>query len=139
MEESCPKCGWPRSGEACPRCGVVFDRFDEKVLEEGVSPEVLKLWEHVEEDWDDRGRHALFVEQAILLGALGYAAGCYRKKGDDPVARDQLERISSRLEQSLNATADSREAAPSSRRLTTAIAVILLLALAGLVFWFLAR
>ena len=139
MDDSCPKCGAPRDGESCPRCGVVFEKFDASVIEEGVSEDVLRLWQHVEEDWSDRARHALFVEQSILFGALGYAAGCYRKKGDDPVAVEQLGRISSRLEQSMSQTSSSRETPGPSRRMTIIVIVVLMLAVAGLLFYMLGR
>jgi hypothetical protein len=108
MDGTCPKCATPRDGESCPRCGLVFERFDPAVLEEGV-PEALKsLWLRVEEAWDDRARHALFVEQALALGCAGYAASRYRLRGDDPVAREQVERLMTRLDAILAASAPRR-------------------------------
>ena len=29
----CPKCGEPRAGEACPKCGLVFARYDPERLD----------------------------------------------------------------------------------------------------------
>ncbi len=133
--ETCPKCGHPRDGESCPKCGVVFERFDESVIEEGVGAEVLKLWSHVEEDWDDRARHALFVEQAILFNSVGYAAACYRRKGDNPMALEQLERLSTRLEQSLTASATEGDPKPAGRGMTIAIIIFVLIAAAGLAMY----
>ncbi len=44
-EAACPKCGWPRPGEAaeCPRCGVIFSKFKPRLpaASPGISPETV--------------------------------------------------------------------------------------------------
>lgn len=133
MEGSCPKCGAPRTGaESCPRCGVVFARFDPAALEAGVPDDIKALWAHVEAGWDDRARHALFTETAIARGEAAYAASRYRARGTgDRTAAEQLERISARLEQTL---AQAVRAGPPhavdpgrKRALLFLVAIILLL------------
>ena len=91
MDDLCPKCGVSKSGgEACPRCGLVFARFDEAALAVDVPPGIEALFAHAEADWGDRARHALFVEKALAAGAAGYAASRYRRRGPDEIAREQL-------------------------------------------------
>lgn len=139
MEDSCPKCGEPQQGDSCPKCGLVFAKFDQSKLDAVVPDDIRALWEHVEQDWSDEARHALFLERAIAAGHGGYAAGCYRRKGDDPKAAEQLARITSRLEQLLSATAEPPEEArgSSSRKIFLAILFILMFAIgAALVLLF---
>ncbi len=94
---SCPKCGAPRSGESCPKCGLVYDRFRPGCLDESVPAPLVALWDNVVAEWSDRGAHATFVEHALRSGHAGYAAACYRRRGDDPLSKEQLERLTARL------------------------------------------
>jgi len=134
MEASCPKCGSPRrDADSCPRCGVVFARFDAAALDADVPEELKALWAHVEAGWDERARHALFVEQAIAAGEAAFAASRYRARGaDDPIAAEQLGRITSRLEQVLAQSALSggprRDEASGKRTAIYLLAVLLFLA-----------
>jgi len=130
-DDRCPKCGEERRGESCPKCGLVFERFDAAALEAGVPEEIRGLWSHVEEGWDDPARHALFLERAIAAGAGGYAAGMYRRRGDDAVAAEQIERLTARLQQMLAEA--SAPAAEKSGRLGHAVAMLLLLLLGAAV------
>jgi hypothetical protein len=134
VEDPCPKCGAPRQGESCPRCGLVFALFDPSRLDADVPETLKELWTHVEAGWDDPARHALFVEQALAGGHGGFAAARYRRKGDDPVARGQIERIASRLEQILAAAATppDERAGAGGRKVIWLLVVLLTLAFAGL-------
>jgi rubredoxin len=105
MSQNCPKCGIQKNAESCPRCGLVFTKYSPEAIEEEVSSEVRQLWQQVEDDWENSERHAVFMERAILAQAGGYAAACYRRRGDDPVALAQLEKISGRLAQILQFSA----------------------------------
>ncbi|MDD5305936.1 MAG: hypothetical protein PHU25_01320 [Deltaproteobacteria bacterium] len=115
MDAACPKCGTQRDRESCPRCGLVFEKFDPTVLEEGVPDALKALWLRVEEAWDDRARHALFVEQALAQGCAGYAAFRYRLRGEDPMAKEQLERLVRRFDEILAASAPPRGRSVSRR------------------------
>ena len=141
MTETCPKCATPKSGDSCPKCGLVFALFDESRLDADVPGAIVELWTHAEHGWDDRARHALFVERALAAGAGGYAAACYRRKGDDPIAREQLELITSRLEQLLLASGTSPEAARSSpsRKLALLVVFVLMFALGALLVYLFRR
>jgi hypothetical protein len=130
VPDVCPKCRTPRDGESCPKCGLVFALFDPARLDAGVPAALKQLWSHVETGWEDQARHALFVEQALAGGHGGFAAACYRQKGDDPVARRQLERIASRLEQSLVATATPPDARAGAAGRKAIWLLVLLLAAA---------
>jgi hypothetical protein len=123
-----------RQGESCPRCGLVFARFDPGRLDADVPETLKQLWDHVEAGWDDPAGHALFVEQALAGGHGGFAAARYRRKGDDPVAREQLGRIAARLEQILAAAATAPEGRPgaSGRKAIWLLVLLLAAAFAGL-------
>ena len=91
MQDRCPKCGAEKCGEACVRCGLVFEKFDPAVLEEGVAPELIALWQSVEADWDNSAVHAFFVESALAQGQAAYAAQCYRRASGRPKAEEYTE------------------------------------------------
>jgi len=136
MADACPKCGAPRTGsDSCPRCGVVFARYDAAALGADVPAELEALWAHVEAGWDERVRHALFTERAIAAGHAAFAASRYRARGaDDPVAVEQLARLSSRLEQALvqGSLADrSRGAEPPRKKAALYLLAILLFLAVG--------
>jgi hypothetical protein len=103
MDDLCPKCGtFKNDAESCPRCGLVFSRFDAAAVSIDVPEEIVELFRHADADWGDRARHALFTEKALAAGFAGYAAAKYRNRGpDDAVAVEQLSRIAARLEQEL--------------------------------------
>jgi hypothetical protein len=137
----CPKCGAERSGESCPKCGLVFAKFNPEVLERNV-PEALKgLFRETSKRWDDDDLHDRFVEQALAAGQVDFAARCYRQRGDDEKARQQLAKIEERmlamaagLAQTM--TVSRENVRPRGRTpLVTAITLILfLLVLAGFSF-----
>jgi uncharacterized Zn finger protein (UPF0148 family) len=136
MEASCPKCGSPRrDADSCPRCGVVFARFDAAALDADVPEELKALWAHVEAGWDERARHALFTERAIAAGHAAFAAARYRARGtDDPTATEQLARITARLEQALSQAAldrGPRGAEPPRKRAALYFLAVLLFLIAG--------
>lgn len=134
-EDHCPKCNTAKSGESCPKCGLVFAKFSEQVLLEGVSEELKLLWKAVEERWDEKSSHAIFMERALASNAGGYAAACYRSKINDPVAEEHLELITKRLEQMLYAGASRSGTIRSRGRLIGG--VLLVFVLLGLIFLFL--
>jgi hypothetical protein len=113
----------------------VFAKFDESRLDVDVPDDLKTLWDHLEQDWDDQARHALFLERALAAGHGGFAASRYRRKGADPKAIEQLERIASRLDQLLAATAKTPDDAKSSssRKIFFAILFLLMFALGALI------
>ncbi|MCP4601827.1 MAG: hypothetical protein GY847_15150 [Proteobacteria bacterium] len=134
MDNHCPKCSTEKTGESCPKCGLVFDKFDWAVLEEGVPEDIKFLWKEVEKNWDDKSRHAVFVEQALSKGIGGYAAACYRRHGDNPRAEEYLELINKRLEQMLSSVASTPKPRTHGRIIG---ALLLVTILVGLTIFFL--
>ena len=91
-KEGCPKCGTPRTGgDACPRCGLVYERWSHD-KKDAPPPSLTKLWQKVEQRWDEESLHARFVKEAFDSDSLAYAARCYRAHDDD-VARKQLDAL----------------------------------------------
>jgi rubredoxin len=90
----CPKCGAPRMhDEACSKCGLIFARWRDD--EDAKTPEeAAKLWEQLQDQWDDETRHQQFLSLCLDMGALSYAARCYRGRDDD-IAKAQLSRLTS--------------------------------------------
>ena len=127
MTESCPKCSASKTGESCPKCGLVFAKFNEASLLESVPREIENLWDAVEDEWEERSRHAVFVERALDSGAGGYAATCYRRHKGDPQAEERLEQINRRLEQMLGAVASEPRDLTRSRLIGVVVLIILLL------------
>ena len=144
MRAKCPKCGAERVGESCPRCGLVFARFDPGVLDEH-TPEPLKdLWRYVSDHWEDAAAHDHFIEQALAASRGDYAARCYRQRAGDPTADERLEKIREQLDKVAVGLAaimagNKSEVRPRERTPLATVLVLLafLLALAGLSMIFL--
>jgi len=116
MCDSCPKCGSPASGDSCYACGLIFKRFDPASLEANVPSQLKDLWSNAEKNWNDKAAHALFLERAITLSQAGYAAACYRRRGDDPMAARQLSYLTTLLEQTMTASTTKSSRQPRQRR-----------------------
>lgn len=101
MPDACPKCGTGKSGESCPKCGLVFAKFNPAAIKDTPSIILRDLWRHTEQHWEEKAAHALFIERALAASQAGYAAACYRARGDDPIAQTGLKNLTCRLEQSL--------------------------------------
>ncbi len=114
-EMRCPKCDLvqPRTG-ACRACGLRAELFEEYALEhaEEAPPELEALWECCEAEWDDEAAHDRFVEGAAVSLAYAYAARRYRsvlrRRGDDPIAHRQLDRLARMAEVTLTSAAAAR-------------------------------
>ena len=136
MLDRCPKCNTIKKGESCPACGLVFAKFDAVVFEEGVPTELVALWKEVEGNWRERKLHAIFIERCLGMGEAGYAAARYRSRGDDMVAEEYLETISSRLTQMMSAVSSPPPKKAAGRLITILILLIVLVGLALLLFTF---
>ena len=126
MSEKCPKCGREKTGPSCPKCGVVFDRFDPAALEEGASASLKDLWRHTIENWDKPASHALFIERALQESQAGFAAARYRARGEDAIAKEHLEALTKRIEQSLLVSRTDRSEPKPIRRYALAFALLIL-------------
>jgi DNA-directed RNA polymerase subunit M/transcription elongation factor TFIIS len=87
----CPKCHAPRTtDEACPACGLVYERWSAAELE--VPQELRELWGQLGKKWDDKELHQEFLNRCLALSSLAFAARCYRER-DDAMAQLQLQRL----------------------------------------------
>jgi hypothetical protein len=138
MDDRCPKCDAVKVGESCPKCGLVFAKFDAAVLDEGAPREIKSLWERTLDNWENESLHAIFIEKALNAGAGGYAAFCYRRRGEeDRIAKEQLEKIAKRLEQMMSVKSSaSTGRRPPGRFIGILILLFVLLALAFFLLMF---
>jgi hypothetical protein len=70
---------------------------------------VRGAWERVTENWTDLARHDELFKLAVKDSALAWAAARYRERGDDPIAKDQLERLRKAALASMMVTAAARD------------------------------
>ena len=136
----CPKCGAERTSRPdCPRCGLVFDRWDPESLVPAPDPVLDPVWEVLESSFDDPERHNAFLEMARTHGKLDGAAARYRRyaqiHGESQVVRDRLDEIRTlTLSRVFEPTRPrkKREKRPTSRAW---IWLLLLFALAAIAFY----
>jgi hypothetical protein len=106
-----------------------------------VSESLRQRFAALESDWENDAQHDQFVMQCFAEDVPAFAAACYREKGNDPRARRQLDRITTRLLLTMEAsrsTSETGHAKPSRMGLPILI-VLLLLALVALALLFSAR
>ncbi len=126
MSDLCPKCGREKTGPSCPKCGLVFAKFDPAALEADASESLRALWEHTKTHWEKPEVHAVFIEKALAETGAGFAARCYRLEGDDPTAQKHLADIALRLEQTLLVAKAERPEKKPTARYALAFALLLL-------------
>jgi hypothetical protein len=91
----CPKCGTFTNTDNCPKCGLLAANFN-TFSQNDIIPDQLKiLWEQLQRDWTNRSLHALFIEQGLKYNMAEYTARCYFQKKDNPLAREQMDKITS--------------------------------------------
>ncbi len=98
----CPKCGAPRTDRPdCPRCGLVFERWNPAAGLELV-PALEAAWEELLDSYEDEAAHERFLDTAHDLGRLDLAAAYYRARAaeheEDRVAARQVERIATMVQ-----------------------------------------
>ena len=143
---SCPKCGadWKNRGD-CPRCGLVFSKWNPTKLEEFSDDRLDPLWEKVVEDFENAGVHDKFMDTALRLNRLDFAAAKYRGYGvSNPTkkerTRELLERVSSMAQFQVLRVEEGRRkekkktASPKKKKLMWGIILLLLLALLYIAF-----
>ena len=87
-------------------------------------------WDRVAESWDDPARHDALFNAAVKHNALAWVAGRYRERGEDPVAKQQLERIRKAAVAAMMVSAAPRDAnAKAPYRSTMVVLICLIVAL----------
>lgn len=144
-EESCPKCGAPRSeADACARCGLLAAHaatYSAK-RDADVPPRMRAAWDDAVARWDDPAAHDTVVALAAELSCFAWVAGRYRERerGGDEVARAQLARIARATEAALTIGVHARRAeAPAKSPYRGMQMMIAVLVLAVIGAWLYAR
>jgi hypothetical protein len=136
----CPKCGAVRDGDAaaCGSCGLRVARMAEYIdARDAAVPEpVREAWTRAVAAWGDDARHDELLQLVATHHAYAWAAGRYRTRGDDPVARHQLERLRRAAEATLLVSATARPAAETRPYRGTAgvLAVLVVVMVVGLLY-----
>jgi hypothetical protein len=97
-----------------------------------VSPAVRDAWTRATADWNDAARHDELLQQVATHDAYAWAAGRYRTRGGDAIARRQLDRLRRAAEATLLASATARrDAIARPYRATRRVLAILLATIAA--------
>lgn len=102
----CPKCSHENENGSleCLKCGVVFQKFEEKILNSEVikveGSKILKeAWKHVLENYENMKVHEEFVQLALEDENLPFASSQYRKilnvHPADSIAQKMMDRMTS--------------------------------------------
>jgi hypothetical protein len=148
LAADCPKCGLAgarQRGEACARCGLVFNRWSYALptFSTGDDDAAAAVWSAVEANWDDSARHDAFLVLCQRTAQLPYAAARYRAAqaargaAAEPQATRALERMSklafTALE--LSAKREPREPTRVPYRNTMAVLGLVLVLIVGGLIW----
>ena len=126
MEAVCPKCGAPRAAEACPKCGLIYDKFSPEALDREVPSRLREMWQSVETSWENPAAHDVFIEQAARAEQLGFAARLYMRHKNDAIATAQRERIIQRMEVAMMASSARRPTYKWGKMVTIVLLLIVL-------------
>jgi hypothetical protein len=58
-----------------------------------IDDKVRSAWERCTETWSDATAHDAFFKEVIADSCFAWACARYKEKGDDPIAKAQLERL----------------------------------------------
>jgi ribosomal protein L40E len=136
----CPKCGAVRGGDAtaCGTCGLAADRMAAYLdaRDAAVPDPVREAWARAAAAWDDDARHDDLLGLVASHNAYAWAAGRYRTRGDDAIARRQLDRLRRAAEATMLASATARPAAETRPYRGTAgvLAVLVIVIVIGLFY-----
>ena len=127
----CPKCGAsPGAGAtACPACGLTVARMPAYAeARDGVVPEAVRAaWTRATAAWTTAARHDELLQLVATNDAYAWAAGRYRTRGSDDIARRQLDRLRRAAEATLLASATVRpEATARPYRATRRVLAVLI-------------
>jgi len=101
-----------------------------------VHEAVSAAWDKVVEQWEDAPRHEAFLALVVQHSSFAWAAARYKERGDDPVAKDRIERIRKAATATMFAAAtrrDTEERSPYTKTLLWLMAMLVMLVV-GLLF-----
>ncbi len=100
-----------------------------------IDHEVRTAWQRVTETWVDSVKHDDFFKATVKHNCFAWAAARYREKGDDPIAKEQLERLRKAALAAMMVTATARQAKEKTPyRSTLVVLVCLLVAMVVVMF-----
>jgi ribosomal protein L40E len=136
----CPKCGAPRAprATACAGCGLTVARIAAyTAARDAAVPDAMRdAWTRATERWNDAAVHDELLRLVVANNGYAWAAGRYRARERDAVAERQLERLRRAAEVTLMASATARrdEEARPYRAVTSVLAVLIAVIIAGLLY-----
>ena len=92
-----------------------------------IDDSVRAAWERVNEDFSDLARHDELFKLVVRDNCLAWAAARYRERGDDPIAKQQLERLRKAAVASMMVSAAVRDAKPKTPYRSSLIVLICLI------------
>lgn len=137
----CPKCDSDvsSSATACPRCGLLRERFDDFERDPDVAPAHLQdAWRTVEQSWNDDAAHESFLKLAAATSAYSYAGRAYRAAARDRGVDDArvvagLARIRTMAEAALLPSSKKADPGRGKTGRNKALALVVLLVLVAAV------
>jgi hypothetical protein len=90
--------------------------------------QLQSAWERVTEDFADPARHEELFKLVVKENSLAWAAARYRERGDDPIAKEQLERLRKAAVASMMVSGAAREAKQATPYRSSLIVLICLIA-----------
>lgn len=100
-----------------------------------IDHEVRSAWQRVTETWGDSVKHDDFFKLVVQHSCYAWAAARYRERGDDPIAKDQLERLRKAAVAAMMVTATARPAQEKTPyRSSLVVLVCLLVAMVVAIF-----
>lgn len=133
----CPKCGAVRGdAAACGSCGLSVARMAAYIdARDAAVPEPVRdAWTRAVAAWGDDARHVELLRLVASHNAYAWVAGRYRMRGDDAVARRQLERLRHTAEAQLFASATVRSETKPYRGAAGVLAVLVVVIVVGLLY-----
>jgi uncharacterized Zn finger protein (UPF0148 family) len=136
----CPKCGTPlvTGAAACATCGLAIAKMAGYIEARDMAvPDAMReAWTHTTEHWEAAAAHDQLLRLTVSNNCFAWTAGRYRRRDRDAIAERSLERLRRAAEVTLMASATARrdEEARPYRAVTSVLAVLIAVIIAGLLY-----
>jgi hypothetical protein len=136
----CPKCGTQRAAgaTACATCGLAIAKMAAYVeqMDARVPDTLREAWTRTTEHWTDPAAHDEVLRLTVAYNCFSWTAGRYRRRERDPICEHQLDRLRRAAEVTLLAGATARRQAETTpyRSATTALGILIVMIVAGLIY-----
>jgi hypothetical protein len=92
-----------------------------------LDDQVQRAWGQVTENWSDVARHDELFALVVKDNCFAWAAARYRERGDDPIAKEQLERLRKAALASMMVSAAKRETKGKTPYVSSVIVLVCLI------------